>query len=86
LNDQGELIVKDVYDFNSGPLGRKLQQALVYKEMGDMAKYEQLSQEVLLDEEGNPRPYFQRLRIWAAALGAPEGQGTEWEINLGKLD
>lgn len=86
LNDQGELIVKDVYDFNSGPLGKKLQQALVYKEMGDMDKYEQLSQEVLLDEEGNPRPYFQRLRIWAAALGAPEGQGTEWEINLGKLD
>jgi hypothetical protein len=86
VNDQGELIVKDVYDFNSGPLGRKLQEALVHKEMGNMEKYRQLSQEVLLDENGDPRPYFQRLRIWAAALGAPQGSGTSWEVNFGKLD
>ena len=86
VNDQGELIVKDVYDFNSGPLGRKLQEALVHKEMGNMEKYKQLSQEVLLDENGDPRPYFQRLRIWAAALGAPQGSGTSWEVNFGKLD
>lgn len=86
VNDQGELIVKDVYDFNSGPLGKKLQEALVYKEMGNMEKYRQLSQEVLLDENSDPRPYFQRLRIWAAALGAPQGSGTSWEVNFGKLD
>lgn len=86
LNDKGELIVKDVYDFNTGPLGTKLQKALVYKEMGDMDKYKKLSEEALSDEEGNPRPFFQRLRIWAAALGAPEGSGTSWEVNFGKLD
>ena len=86
LNEQGELIVRDVYDFNTGPLGTKLQQALVHKEAGNMDKYRELSTEVLTDENGDPRPYLQRLRIWAAALGVPEGQGTTWEINLGKLD
>lgn len=86
LNDKGELIVKDVYDFNTGPLGTKLQKALVYKEMGDMDNYTKLSQQALSDEEGNPRPFFQRLRIWAAALGAPQGSGTSWEVNFGKLD
>tara|TARA_B100000927_G_scaffold91303_1_gene73841 strand:- start:6687 stop:7619 length:933 start_codon:yes stop_codon:yes gene_type:complete len=86
LNEQGELIVRDVYDFNTGPLGTKLQQALVHKEAGNMDKYRELSTEVLTDENGDPRPYLQRLRIWAAALGVPEGQGTSWEINLGKLD
>ncbi len=86
LNEQGDLIVKDVYDFNTGPLGTKLQQALVHKEAGNMDKYRELSTEVLTDENGDPRPYLQRLRIWAAALGVPEGQGTTWEINLGKLD
>lgn len=86
LNEQGELIVRDVYDFNTGPLGTKLQQALAHKEAGNMDKYRELSTEVLTDENGDPRPYLQRLRIWAAALGVPEGQGTTWEINLGKLD
>ena len=86
LNEQGELIVRDVYDFNTGPLGTKLQQASAHKEAGNMDKYRELSTEVLTDENGDPRPYLQRLRIWAAALGVPEGQGTTWEINLGKLD
>ena len=86
LNEQGELIVRDVYDFNTGELGTKLQQALAHKEAGNMDKYRELSTEVLTDENGDPRPYLQRLRIWAAALGVPEGQGTTWEINLGKLD
>lgn len=86
LNEQGELIVRDVYDFNTGPLGTKLQQALVHREAGNIDKYKELSTEVLTDENGDPRPYLQRLRIWAAALGVPQGQGTTWEINLGKLD
>ena len=86
LNEQGELIIRDVYDFNTGTLGTKLQQALAYKEAGDMDKYKELSTEALKDEDGALRPYFQRLRIWAAALGVPQDQGTTWEINLGKLD
>ena len=86
LNEQGELIVRDVYDFNTGNLGTKLQQALVYKDTGNMDKYRELSTQALKDEDGNLRPYFQRLRIWAAALGVPQDQGTAWEINLGKLD
>ena len=67
-----------MYDFNSGPRGRKLQQALVLKETGDTAGYERLAEEALGD-----LPYFGQMRVWAAALGVPQGEGTRFKLDLG---
>lgn len=76
--EDGRIVVEDVYDFNSGPRGRKLQQALVLKETGDMAGYEKLAEEALGD-----LPYFGQVRVWGAALGAPQGSGTRFKLDLG---
>ncbi len=76
--EDGRVIVEDVYDFNSGPRGRKLQQALVLKETGDTEGYERLAGEAL-DE----LPYFGQMRVWAAALGVPQGEGTRFKLDLG---
>lgn len=76
--ENGRLVVEDVYDFNSGPRGTKLQQALVLKETGDMLGYEKLAEEAL-----NDLSYFGQMRVWAAALGVPQGQGTRFKIDLG---
>ena len=76
--EDGRVVVEDVYDFNSGPRGRKLQQALVLKETGDMAGYERLAGEALDD-----LPYFGQVRVWAAALGVPQGEGTRFKLDLG---
>lgn len=76
--EDGRIVVEDVYDFNSGPRGRKLQQALVLKETGDMAGYEKLAEEALAD-----LPYFGQMRVWGAALGVPQGEGTRFKLDLG---
>ena len=76
--EDGRIVVEDVYDFNSGPRGRKMQQALVLKETGDIAGYEKLAEEALGD-----LPYFGQVRVWAAALGAPQGSGTRFKLDLG---
>jgi len=76
--ENGRLVVEDVYDFNTGPRGTKLQQALVLKETGDMSGYERLAEEAL-----NDLSYFGEMRVWAAALGVPQGQGTRFKIDLG---
>ena len=76
--EDGRIVVEDVYDFNSGPRGRKLQQALVLKETGDTAGYERLAEEALGD-----LPYFGQMRVWAAALGVPQGEGTRFKLDLG---
>ena len=76
--EDGRIVVEDVYDFNEGPLGNKLKQALVYKETGDMASYERLAGEALDD-----LPYFGQVRVWAAALGSPQGEGTRFKLDLG---
>lgn len=78
INDDGDLIIRDRYDFNSGPRGTKLTEALALKEIGDMEGYERLRSEAL-----DGLPYFGRLRVWAAALNIPQETGTDWEINLG---
>lgn len=76
--EDGRIVVEDVYDFNSGPRGRKMQQALVLKETGDMAGYEKLAEEAL-----SGLPYFGQVRVWAAALGVPQGEGTRFKLDLG---
>ena len=76
--EDGRIVVEDVYDFNSGPRGRKMQQALVLKETGDMDGYERLAGEALDD-----LPYFGQMRVWAAALGVPQGEGTRFKLDLG---
>lgn len=76
--EDGRIVVEDVYDFNSGPRGRKLQQALVLKETGDIAGYERLAGEALDGET-----YFGQMRVWAAALGVPQGEGTRFKLDLG---
>lgn len=76
--EDGRIVVEDVYDFNSGPRGKKLQQALVLKETGDMAGYEKLAEEALAD-----LPYFGQMRVWGAALGVPQGEGTRFKLDLG---
>lgn len=76
--ENGRIIVEDVYDFNSGPRGKKLQQALALKETGDMEGYESLAEEALVD-----LPYFAQMRVWAAALGVPQGEGTRYKLDLG---
>lgn len=76
--EDGRIIVEDVYDFNSGPRGRKLQEALALKEAGDEAGYESLAEEALAD-----LPYFGQMRVWAAALGVPQGEGTRYKLDLG---
>lgn len=74
----GRIVVEDVYDFNTGPRGTKLQKALVLKETGDMEGYERLAEEALDDLS-----YFGQMRVWAAALGVPQGEGTRFKLDLG---
>lgn len=74
----GRIVVEDVYDFNTGPRGTKLQKALVLKETGNMEEYERLAEEALDDLS-----YFGQMRVWAAALGVPQGEGTRFKLDLG---
>jgi len=76
--EDGRIVVEDVYDFNTGPRGVKLQQALVLKETGDIAGYEKLAEEALGD-----LPYFGQMRVWGFALGVPQGEGTRFKLDLG---
>ena len=78
IDDNGDIIIRDTYDFNSGPRGRQLTEALLLREAGDEVGYQRLRKEAL-----DGLPYFGKLRVWAGALGAPQGEGTAWEINLG---
>jgi len=77
--EDGRVIVEDVYDFNAGPRGRKLQKAFELKEQGDTEGYEKLSAEAL---EG--MTHLGQLRVWAAALGVPQGEGTRFKLDLGE--
>jgi|TARA_R110000744_G_scaffold369071_1_gene479153 hypothetical protein len=76
--EDGRIVVEDVYDFNSGTRGRKMQQALVLKETGDMEGYEKLAEEAM-----DGLPYFGQVRVWGAALGVPQGEGTRFKLDLG---
>lgn len=76
--ENGRLIVEDVYDFNTGPRGTKLQKALVLKETGDIEGYESMAEEALDDLS-----YFGQMRVWGAALGVPQGEGTRFKLDLG---
>jgi len=76
--EDGRIIVEDVYDFNTGPRAEKLSQALVLKETGDMEGYERLAEEAMGD-----LPYFGQMRVWAGALGVPQGEGTRFKLDLG---
>ena len=76
--EDGRIVVEDVYDFNSGPRGKKLQKALKLKEKGDIEGYEKLAAESVKD-----LPYFGQVRVWGAALGVPQGEGTRFKLDLG---
>jgi len=76
--EDGRIIVEDVYDFNTGPRGVKMQKALKAKEAGDNSTYERLSSEALKD-----MTHLGQLRVWAAALGVPQGEGTRFKLDLG---
>lgn len=77
--EDGRVIVEDVYDFNAGPRGKKLQKAFELKEQGDTEGYEKLSAEAL---EG--MTHLGQLRVWAAALGVKQGEGTRFKLDLGE--
>tara|TARA_R110001592_G_scaffold91385_2_gene267552 strand:- start:54 stop:1508 length:1455 start_codon:yes stop_codon:yes gene_type:complete len=79
--ENGRVLVEDVYDFNTGPLGRKLQKAFELKDKGDIKGYQELSSEALKN-----RGHLEQLRIWAAALGVPQGEGTRFIIDLGEAN
>ena len=74
----GDVIVRDTYDFNSGPRGRQLQKAIMLREGGDEDGYSREKGEALKGLTG-----FEKIRVWGAALGNIGEKGTEWEMNLG---
>jgi hypothetical protein len=55
-----------------------MQKALKAKEAGDNSTYERLSSEALKD-----MTHLGQLRVWAAALGVPQGEGTRFKLDLG---
>ena len=75
----GRVLVEDVYDFNTGPLGKKMQKAFELREAGDEEGYEKLSSEALKGQT-----HLGQLRVWAAALGVPQGEGTRFTLDLGE--
>lgn len=76
--ENGRIIVEDVYDFNSGPRGEKMREAIKLREQGKEEEAQKLSEEAL---EG--LTFFGQVRVWAGALGAPQGEGTRYKLDLG---
>jgi hypothetical protein len=77
----GDIILVDKYDFNPGPKGDKLKEALLARETGDAATYEKLKEEVL-----GGLSWLEATRVWAATLKISDEPAEEFTINLGKLD
>ena len=77
--ENGRVLVEDVYDFNTGPLGKKMQKAFELREAGDEEGYKKLSSEALKGQT-----HLGQLRVWAAALGVPQGEGTRFTLDLGE--
>jgi len=75
----GDIIISDKYDFNPGPKGDKLKEALLAREMGDAATYEKLKEEAL-----GGASWFEATRIWAATLKINDKPAEVFEINLGQ--
>jgi hypothetical protein len=77
----GDIILVDKYDFNPGPKGDKLKEALLARETGDAATYEKLKEEAL-----GGLSWLGATRVWAATLKISDTPAEEFTINLGKLD
>jgi hypothetical protein len=77
----GDIILVDKYDFNPGPKGDKLKEALLARETGDAATYEKLKEEAL-----GGLSWLEATRVWAATLKISDEPAEEFTINLGKLD
>ena len=76
---KGRIILTDKgYDFNSGPKGRKLQEALMAREAGDNEGYLSLKEEAL-----KGAGFFESLRIWASAINVNYKKVEKYEIDLG---
>lgn len=75
----GDIIISDKYDFNPGPKGDKLKEALLAREMGDVTTYEKLKEEAL-----GGASWFEATRIWAATLKVNDKPAEVFEINLGQ--
>ena len=76
----GDIILVDKYDFNPGPLGNKLKEALLARETGDVTTYEKLKEEAL-----GGLSWLEATRVWAATLKINDTPAEEFTINLGKL-
>jgi hypothetical protein len=76
----GDIILVDKYDFNPGPKGDKLKEALLARETGDAATYEKLKEEAL-----GGLSWLEATRVWAATLKISDTPAEEFTINLGKL-
>lgn len=76
--EDGRIIVEDVYDFNPGPRSQKMREALRLREEGREEEAQRLSEEAL---EG--LTYFGQIRVWANILGASQGEGTRFVLDLG---
>ena len=77
----GDIILVDKYDFNPGPKGDKLKEALLARETGDATTYEKLKEEAL-----GGLSWLEATRVWAATLKINDTPAEEFTINLGKLD
>jgi hypothetical protein len=77
----GDIILVDKYDFNPGPKGDKLKEALLARETGDAATYEKLKEEAL-----GGLSWLEATRVWAATLKISDEPAEEFTINLGKLN
>ena len=77
----GDIILVDKYDFNPGPKGDKLKEALLARETGDAATYEKLKEEAL-----GGLSWLEATRVWAATLKISDTPAEEFTINLGKLE
>ena len=76
----GDIILVDKYDFNPGPKGDKLKEALLARETGDATTYEKLKEEAL-----GGLSWLEATRVWAATLKISDTPAEEFTINLGKL-
>jgi len=76
--EDGRLIVEDVYDFNPGPRSEKMREAIELREEGKEEEAQRLSEEAL---EG--LTYFGQIRVYANLLGASQGEGTRFVMDLG---
>jgi hypothetical protein len=91
INDEGELIVTDDYDFNDGEKYKEMYPSGLDKAMhlmGLTGKFAMggLAKMVGADDAGPEIGLYGIVRRAAALYGSSEGDGMSFKINLGKVD